>query len=252
MHRRYLTGLVVVSWLLLPASASATWGNKCSLGNVHHCYAVAEWPMTGSGNGGGEEVKGISSEFYTTAMLVPEWQQGDFVTNEQWMIGYNGRWVEDGQIAGYNSPTEEGREVNYDSLHWFYAYENTGNGSVPVYVAPWTYNGYEWRSYTLWDPGNNGTWCERIGEPQVACQSGFRKYATVAELGMEAADEQQPENGGKSRTGGQWLDGSWHHWLKANNETVDFNGDSEAGYVCVTPFEAIPGYINFGTPTSHC
>jgi hypothetical protein len=117
MRKRHLASLIVAFGLLLPTSAGATWGNKCSLGNGHHCYAVAQWEMTGSGNGGGEEVKGLSSEFYTTAMLVPQWENGDFVTNEQWMSGYYGRWVEDGQVAGYNSPSEEGREVNYDSLH---------------------------------------------------------------------------------------------------------------------------------------
>ena len=55
---------------VLAPTASATWGNHCSAGNGHHCYGIAEWSMTGSGNGGGEEVKGISGEIATDVMSV--------------------------------------------------------------------------------------------------------------------------------------------------------------------------------------
>lgn len=61
---------VLFATVLAPA-ASATWGHKCSAGNTHHCYGIANWSMTGSGNGGGEEVKGISGEINTFAMQVP-------------------------------------------------------------------------------------------------------------------------------------------------------------------------------------
>ena len=76
----HTVGLIVVLLLLLPASAMATWGNKCSLGNAQHCYSIASYEMTGTGKGGGEEVKGLSSEIATTAMNVPQWENGDFVT----------------------------------------------------------------------------------------------------------------------------------------------------------------------------
>ncbi len=46
----------VLATLLAP-TARATWGNKCSAGNGHHCYGIAEWSMSGSGNGGGEELR---------------------------------------------------------------------------------------------------------------------------------------------------------------------------------------------------
>jgi hypothetical protein len=58
----HLVGLILILALLTPVTAGATWGNKCSLGDGHHCYGIAEWQMSGSGYGGGEEVKGMSSE----------------------------------------------------------------------------------------------------------------------------------------------------------------------------------------------
>jgi hypothetical protein len=243
---RLLVGLAVAVSLLVPASANAVWGNNCQWSAAHHCYAKAEWKMKGSGSGGGEEVKGLSSEINTTAMWVPNWETQSFVSNEQWMANWKqNRWVEDGQTAGENKQTEEGREVNGQSLHWFYAYNNASG--YAEYVAPWTYPGWTWISYTLSDPGNNGSWCEKIGTVQVACQGGFTKYATDVQVGMEAADELRPENSGKDRTGVQHLDGNWYHWNQAQWETVNNDGTSEAGVVCVGGYEAIAGYINFGT-----
>jgi hypothetical protein len=69
---------------------------------------------------------------------------------------------------------------------------------------------------------------------------------------MEAADEQQPENAGKDRIGVQWTDGGWHHWNTASLATVDYSGDSEAGYTCAKNYESITAYINFGTPVGYC
>jgi hypothetical protein len=65
----YVCGAVLAT--VLAPTASATWGRHCSAGENHHCYGIAEWEMTGSGNGGGEEVKGISGEIATDAMSVP-------------------------------------------------------------------------------------------------------------------------------------------------------------------------------------
>jgi hypothetical protein len=252
-YRRHVTGLVVMLALLLPASALATWGNKCSAGNGQHCYATATYEMTGSGNGGGEEVKGLSSEIATTAMSVPLWESGNFVTNEQWMSDPRGYWIEDGQIGGYNLWTEQGREVNGNSLHWFYASEL---GGFIVYVAPWTYPGWTYESYTLSDPGNNGVWCAKIGATEVgeSCRSGFRKYSNNVEVGMEAGDEQQPENAGLDRTGVQWTEGNWHNWAKAKVETVHDGGSpGESAYICAKANgSGIPGDIGWGSPNNRC
>src|ERR1700689_2162402 len=181
---RYI-GVALLVWGLASATvlapvASATWGKKCSAGETHHCYALSIWEMTGSGNGGGEEVMGESSEFYTVSMLVPYWEDHDFVTNEQWMSNPAGGWAEDGQLAGYNYYTEEGHEVNDDSLHPFYAFDL--HGVFTVWVDPETVEGYEWRSYTEEDPERNGTWCARFESTIVECKAGFDKYSNEVEL----------------------------------------------------------------------
>jgi hypothetical protein len=253
MHRlRWVAGLIVASALALPATATATWGNKCSLGNNQHCYAIASWLMSGTGNGGGEEVKGMGAEIATTGMNVPQWENGDFVTNEEWMSEPRGWWEEDGQIAGYNLWTEEGREVNCCSLHWFYASDLNG---FLVYVAPWTYPGWTYINYHINDPGNDGRWCSTIGSVEVgeSCRSGFTKYATAIELGMEAADEQQPQNAGlDNSTAAQWRDGSWHNWSRATVETVHYSGANESAYVCAKNWNPAPGFIKWGTPNNVC
>jgi hypothetical protein len=213
--------------------------------------------MSGSGNGGGEEVKALSSQILTTVMNVPFWEEGAFVDDEQWMVDEHNigksnsyvHWIEDGQTAGNNYYTEEGREVNDDSLHWFYAYEN---GHYVEYVAPWTFPGWTWISYTLSDPSNNGSWCEKIEETQVACQSGFSKYANAVEVGMEAADQAQPENSGKDQTVVQHVNGDWYYWNEAKWSTVGPGDESEAGAMCVTGYEDIAGYVNFATPADLC
>src|SRR4051794_4409739 len=97
---RVLT-VVAVLCLMFTASAAASWGKKasggaCSYGESHHCYAVAEWFMPKSN----EKIEGLSTNVITTAMNVPYWQNGDFVTNEQWASFPGSRWVEDGQTAG--------------------------------------------------------------------------------------------------------------------------------------------------------
>ena len=249
---RYI-GFALLVWGLASATvlapvASATWGKKCSAGETHHCYALSIWEMTGSGNGGGEEVMGESSEFYTVSMLVPYWEDHDFVTNEQWMSNPAGGWAEDGQLAGYNYYTEEGHEVNDDSLHPFYAFDL--HGVFTVWVDPETVEGYEWRSYTEEDPERNGTWCARFASTIVECKAGFDKYSNEVELGMEAGDEAQPENAGYARTGAQFTGGGWYHWGKEVNETRDYDDESEGAYICTRNYETIPGYIEWGTPKS--
>ncbi len=247
---RYIGIVILASGALLSTlfapPASATWGRGCQLGNEHHCYAETRWSMNGNGNGSGEEVMGLSSEIFTWAMLVPEYLSHDFVTNEQWMGDISGGWAEDGQIAGYASATEEGHEVNNDSLHWFYAFDISGEFSI--FVSPSTVEGWQWHSYTEEDPGRNGNWCARLGATTVACRSGFAKYSPSVTVGEEAGTEMTPENAGEDRTGAEFTNGSWYHWGPAVNETRSYSGESEKGYMCTRNYEAYPGYIEWGTP----
>lgn len=241
----------LISLLVLAPSASATWGNKCSAGEGHHCYGQSTWSMTGSGSGGGEEVMGLHSEFYTISMLVPLYESGDFVTNEQWMVGPRGGWAETGEIAGYDYYTEEGQNINGYSLHYFYAFDPDGTKeNFSVYVTPWTVGGYEWHSYSVEDPNRNGEWCVKFNTTVEACHTGFAIYSVNVKVGMEAADEQQPENAGKDKTQAEFTNGPWYPWITAENETVAYGGANESAYICARNWESYPGYIEWGTPTS--
>jgi hypothetical protein len=48
-----------------------------------------------------EYVEGAGALEYTNSMNVPYWEDGDFVTNEQWVLFTHGRWVEMGSEGGY-------------------------------------------------------------------------------------------------------------------------------------------------------
>jgi hypothetical protein len=228
--------LVVVA-LAVPATASATWGGECKIKvepEDYHCYGTAEWVMSNKG----EEVKGLSSVIYTSAMYVPEWNLHEgqvFVSNEQWAIfpQDHGYWVEDGQLAG--------SENNCCSLHKFYAYDEAKG--LHETTLPSTVEGYTWNSFTLEDPSNNGGWCERYGPSEtLACQGGYGypAYAKAVEVGAEMSDETKPENSGKDQTGVQHLNGGWYHW----NEAWWYSNSKD---VCVGGYEDIAAYINWST-----
>jgi hypothetical protein len=199
--------------------------------------------MNGNGYGSGEEVMGVDSEFYTTAMLVPDWEQGiDFVSNEQWMSGPNGGWAEDGQLAGAG--------INDDALYYFYAFK-VGSGELNVTPTPLNIEGYQWHNYGIEDAARNGDWCVNFNHAVEACETGFATYSPEIQVGMEAADELQPENAGKDLTGAQFTNGGWYHWgSKTQNETRAYGGASESSYICATDWEPYAGEIQWGTPKS--
>jgi hypothetical protein len=176
----------------------------------------------------------------------------NFVTNEQWAdFSSSGYWVEDGQQAGHDAPEEEGREVNDDSLHWFTSWE--GTGGFHRYVAPWTYPGWTWIFYSLYDPNNNGEWCFKVGEATTKCvNGGFAKYANTVQIGTEAVDEAQPETSAKDLTVVQHLNGDWYTWNKASWKTFNSGWRNESAWMCVTGYGSTAGDINFATPNNLC
>jgi hypothetical protein len=209
--------------------------------------------MTGSGNGGGEELKGISGEIASDAMSVPFWESGDVVTNEMWLNApeSEGGWAEDGQLAGENDSTEEGHEVNGTSLHPFWAYNGNNGGKFTIYVYPGTVAPGSWQSYSEEDIYTNGYWCAGLSFGTAECKGGYPAFATDVQVGMEAGDERQPENAGQDHIIRQNTTGTWETWPHAAYESEDSNGESEAGYVCAANYGGLaPGYTQWGTPSS--
>jgi hypothetical protein len=215
-----------------PMARTATWGNDCKVAEAYHCYAVAEWSMTGN-----ERVYGTESEQKTTEMNVPGWENGDFVDDEEWAaFPSTGLWVEAGQEAG--------NYRNCCNLFWFFAWETSSGYSQftgPPYTWEVTYN--TWNNYGMQWVGN-GEWCIFVGptwEQKIACHGGFSADSTLLEDGMEAATEKKPTNKGVAVANATW-EGSTHTWNKARNVSTTTG-------LCVSQFTPVnfPGNINYST-----
>jgi hypothetical protein len=175
------------------------------------------------------------------------------VTNEMWLEApeAEGGWAEDGQIAGYDYYTEEGHEVNGYSLHSFYSYEGNNGGIFTTYIYPGTVAAGSWQSYSEEDTSSNGYWCAGFGFGTAECKAGYPEFATDVLVGMEAGDEQQPENAGQDHIIAQYTNGAWHTWPHAEYLSKYYYGTSEAGYICAANYGGLsPGYTQWGTPSS--
>jgi hypothetical protein len=213
---------------------TATWGTHCKIANNNHCYSIANWYMTGSGNGGGEEVEGAVVETNTTSMNIPEWNVGAIVTNELWVDFHpSGYWAEIGTISGYYIGS-------CCALRWFYAKENANGFTIwPQPNGVITPNTWPW--YWLIAEGGGG-WCWKIGEhgeATVACEGGYTTYSNWLQDGAEAASESEPTNAGKVVTSYEARNGGWHTWNTAES-FVDVR-------MCQSQFQPYPGNINYGT-----
>ncbi len=228
-----LLALAVLVLGACPTVASASWGRKsnngeaCSQGNGHHCYATAEWQMTGN-----EKVEGTLAYQDTTDADVPGWESGDFIDNEEWAVFLpSGYWIEAGQTAG--------EYMDCCSLHPFYAWFN-GSG-YSQYVAPWTWPAGENNLYQLSGQSHNGTWCAYFASTQARCISGFPAWSNDLQVGDEIAANTKPANAGHEDTDG-WWEGTTHNWLK-EQAYAD-------GGMCVSryplPYPAL-GNISYGT-----
>jgi hypothetical protein len=188
-----------------PIATSASWGKKydngerCSQGNGHHCYAIAEWEMTGV-----EKVEGTLAYQYTTTMNVPGWATGDFVDNEEWAAFLpSGYWIEVGQTAG--------EYMDCCSLHPFYAWMN-GSG-YSQYIAPWTWPASENNLYQLSGQSHDGHWCAYFASTQALCVGGFPAWSNDLQVGLEIAANTKPANAGHESTNA-WWESKTHNWLK--------------------------------------
>jgi hypothetical protein len=173
-----------------PKARSATWGNRCSSGAGetydHHCYALADWHMHSS-----EYVEGAGALEYTNSMNVPYWEDGDFVTNEQWVLFTHGRWVEMGSEGGYGGCC---------GLEAFKAEKSAERGEYRE-AALGAASFRQWIAYSM-DSEASGNWCFYIGnnkELGEACSAVMERYSKELEVGEEAADEITPETRARSR-----------------------------------------------------
>ncbi len=184
----------------------ATWGGKCSPGEGHHCYAMAEWTMVNST----EKIRGAEADINTWAMEVFDYNWGGpFVDNEMWE-GFpgthspvNGKeyWLELGQWAG------NGRGCC--SLFWFTAWNRAGG--YEANEPPWAMPFNNFARYRA-DSQLNGWWCFTIEGAGASCYQGFPHYAKTVEVGIEAATNVKPSNGMQDQTNVVWTDGSTHPW----------------------------------------
>jgi hypothetical protein len=224
-----------------PKAKAATWGNGCKLGNTNHCYAQANWEMTGS-----ERVLGAISEQNTSAMDVATWPEGAFVDDEMWVSfpsGGKGYEMEIGQEAG-----EHGGCCN---LWWFEGWENAnGYAQQTNYPYVWEigYNG--WANYGI-KYVEGSAWCFYVGagwEVQEGCVGGLATYSNRLTDGMEAADESEPANAGSAVASAEHLNGQWYTWNRATNERVNYKGEAQS-HVCISQYapQNYPGNINYGT-----
>lgn len=170
-----------------------------------HCYVGEEWDMSGKGESGkGEEVAGADTEQQNNYMWIPEWNSEGhehFITNEEWVSlplwnskGEETRkWIETGIMGGDCGSSE--------CLSWFYAYSE-GPKKLHVIEDIWAIEPATWAYFGPQALGH-GEWCiyiEPNWEVQYACVSGvgFSNYATGLQVGMEAAESQQPGSAAKS------------------------------------------------------
>jgi hypothetical protein len=216
----------------------ATWGTKCTAGELNHCYALATWEMHG-----GEQVEGTESLQWTAKMNVPYYYNGDFVSNEEW-------------VSFFNSPTgtpywvEMGNTSTYRSCCAIYAFWADQNHYGYHEKELWEKYLNEWSAYTMNSVGS-GTWCVYVGankELPEGCVGGFEVESKELQTGTEMADEAQPENRAWVETAALWQ-GTGHQWLKAVNGLYNTSGKVSYNGMCVAPYAPwnYPGNIYSGS-----
>jgi hypothetical protein len=227
-----------------PIARAATWGNKCSQGEGHHCYALAVWEMTGS-----EQVEGTTTYEGTASVNVPGWESGDEVNNEEWAGFKNSPvgtayWTEIGQTAG--------GYTRCCSMEWFYAYQNHSGYHESKLSERWEIPFNVWAHYYM-EAAGGGTWCFDIGEngeTQVNCIGGFETYSKDLEDGTEIAANTGPSNAVAVQTNATWTNGTVHTWNKATNGLYNEGGVKvSSNGMCIAQFTPVnyPGNVYTGT-----
>ena len=128
------------------------------------------------------------------------------------------------------------------NLMWFYAF-SFGPENLHVYPE-WEVTFNTWPHYgmeSLLD--GKGGWCITIGEKWQeiwACYDGMETYSQDLEVGMGAADEQEPSNSGKDLVNARHLNGNYYNW----NFAEKYKSTSS---LCYSHYGTAPGDINYWT-----
>ncbi len=214
---------------------AATWGNKCSAGEGHHCYALSEWDM-----GEHEAVEGTENWVITNTVDVPDWELGDITTNEEW-VGFPGyHWIVMVNMAG--------NDINCCSIYGFWAMNNGGGFREHIL---WEKPLGQWSDYSMMAAGS-GIWCTYVGEYRElgeGCEGGFETYGKDLESGAEMGDEAAPYNLGWTEVNGFWLNGERHNWNFAKYGLYNETGNVSYNGMCWAPYSPYPatGNIYYGS-----
>ncbi len=188
---------------------------------------------------GAEQILGLTSWITTERMNVPEWFRGAIVDDEEWaaMEPY-GFWVEAGDEAGKGL-----YGADCCSLRWFTAYNNGKYkaNETPYNVSPWTPNQY------LMKFAGGSAWCFEINSSPEGCDYGFVASASIAQVGMEAAEESEPENWGHDSTAAEWTNQTWHNWNFARYYASKYGGAYTTNVCVGQNGYAYPGWGAWGT-----
>ncbi len=202
---------------------AATWGDKCSASGNHHCYALAIWSMHPS-----EYVLGSETIQNTSVMNVPDWEKGDFVSNEEWSGFYNGGaaqyWTEIGQIGGYGE--------NCCSIYAFKAYQNVNGFAIRIIGE----QPKSAENHYLMHAGGEGVWCWYVGPYGEGCVGGFEAYSKDLEDGTEMADEAQPLNAAWVETNWIGKEGYAYQWNFAEDGLFNEQGKQSYNGECVAKY----------------
>jgi hypothetical protein len=201
---------------------------------VYHCWARAQWSMTGA-----EKVKGAYAEIETFYTTVPNYSDG-FVDNSLWTYiptYASDKWVEAGSMVGFYTkyPSERATKPEY------YVYVNYGPGSYKQYNNYATGPAdYSWFGVYIDQPYGAGEWCvtwKWDTKPDYCFGPFEHTYSTELWDGLEVADtiSSGVENNGQAVGWGEWMNGEWHE---------EWNG----GTAHAEPFWNSPLCINAPSP----
>lgn len=176
---------------------------------------------------------------------MPGWEYGNFVTNEVWASAYTrgvpNTWTETGQIAGAYK--------GCCSVWWFYAFKNGTEGFRAFEEAPYTWEVRQavGNNYGMKTTGG-GVWCWYYAADWTleACAADFAWVATELEAGGEIGSEEKPVFDASTNNSAEWMNGEWHTWIRATDETTNDRG-GEAPGLCWSPLNGAPGNIYYDT-----